>query len=377
MTPPDASTSERAYLRLLERLREAADIITGPIGARNARERAEGFRHLTRLLSVGLEQCLEKGDRSRPEFTRWMSPHRKLLGDNPGTYYDSARIDPSLRYRVWGSRGNPTYIGFTVYGTDEDGSRHIVSALDDADMEFEPDGTFEIALGAERPPEAKNFLELRETATDVFVRQYFSDPEHEVPATYRIEAVPRSVPPPPITEGELASRLDEVGHFVNETIEVEATLSAIIATMTPGQLRDGDRLTPAADDEGPPLDMAVVSKTMPAASILYAGHWINDLRQDEQFVIEGTPPKARYWSVQVMTRWMESLDYRHHNVIFHHRNTHLQPDGTFRIVVAHADPGAPNWIETTGLSHLSVNVRALCPEVDELDVAFRRESLRA
>ena len=58
-------------------------------------------------------------------------------------------------------------------------------------------------------------------------------------------------------------------------------------------------------------------------------------------------------------------------------NTRLEPDGTFRIVVAHRDPGLPNWIETTGLTHLSVNVRAVRPEIDELDVRFRREKLAA
>ena len=74
-----------------------------------------------------------------------------------------------------------------------------------------------------------------------------------------------------------------------------------------------------------------------------------------------------------MTRWMESLDYLHHKVIYHNGNTKLEPDGSFRIVVAHTDPLVPNWIETTGLTHLSVNVRALCPECEELDVTFRRE----
>lgn len=68
MATSNLSTSELAYLRLLNAPKEASEIITGPLGAVNARERAEGFRHLTRLLSAGLEQCLEKGDRARPEF---------------------------------------------------------------------------------------------------------------------------------------------------------------------------------------------------------------------------------------------------------------------------------------------------------------------
>ena len=45
---------------------------------------------------------------------------------------------------------------------------------------------------------------------------------------------------------------------------------------------------------------------------------------------------------------MESLDYRHHRI---HTNKHLasyEDDGSIRLVVAHTDPGHPNWLETTG-----------------------------
>ena len=41
-----------AWHRLLDALRAATDVITGPIGAVDERERAEGVRHLTRLVSV-------------------------------------------------------------------------------------------------------------------------------------------------------------------------------------------------------------------------------------------------------------------------------------------------------------------------------------
>ena len=45
---------------------------------------------------------------------------------------------------------------------------------------------------------------------------------------------------------------------------------------------------------------------------------------------------------------MESLDYRHHRI---HTNKHLaryEDDGSVRLIVAHAPPDHPNWIETAG-----------------------------
>ena len=46
---------ERAWHELIGSLADAALTITGPTGAANALERAEGFRYLTRLLEQGLE----------------------------------------------------------------------------------------------------------------------------------------------------------------------------------------------------------------------------------------------------------------------------------------------------------------------------------
>jgi hypothetical protein len=45
---------------------------------------------------------------------------------------------------------------------------------------------------------------------------------------------------------------------------------------------------------------------------------------------------------------MQSLDYRYHRVSLNHAQATLEPDGSFRLVVAHRDPGMPNWISTAG-----------------------------
>jgi hypothetical protein len=373
----DPTQSELAWDELLNALRRAGDTIIGPMGATSARERAEGFRNATRVLSVALELILEKGDRARPVFTRWINPHRKLLGDNPGTYYDNARLDPERSYWIRGKRGDPTYLGFCVYGTSETGDRRIVGNIDDSDMQFGDDGSFEIALAAERPSDASNWIELAPDAADVMVRQYFLDPEEQEAATYEIEADPLPAAPAPLTEDELAARLSDVARFVTDTLMVEATVSALAARATPTLLRDGDQYLPKqGEPEGEVIDMKYVAKAMPTPAILYTGSWVNELGDDEVMIVEGTAPRARYWSVQFLTRWMESPDYRYHDVIFTQRNTQLEPDGSFRIVIAHRDPGVPNWLETTGLRSGNIAVRAVKGE-GTLDVRFRREKISA
>jgi hypothetical protein len=45
---------------------------------------------------------------------------------------------------------------------------------------------------------------------------------------------------------------------------------------------------------------------------------------------------------------MESLDYRYFTNPVNKHTAKLEPDGSVRVVVAHEDPGLPNWITTAG-----------------------------
>ena len=78
----------------------------------------------------------------------------------------------------------------------------------------------------------------------------------------------------------------------------------------------------------------------------YHSHWA--VAQDEALLIEVVPPECEYWNFQLNNYWMESLDYRYHRI---HTNKHLaqyEDDGSVRLIVAHEDPGLPNWLETAG-----------------------------
>lgn len=371
-------TASAAWHRLLAMLREAGDVVTGPLGARDDRERAEGFRHLTRVLSIATEMLLEKGDPERPAFTRWMTPYRKMLGDNPGTIYDAAIIAPTGTYRIRGHRGTCAYVGFCVYGTAEDGARRIVANVDDHELALGDDGAFELWLASERPAAVSDeaaFLALAPDATDVMVRQYFVSADVETPARYTIEAVPAAGPPPVLTEQWLAARLDAVGAYVRDIVEAEATLSALIASITPAQLRAGAEFVDAEGNAvDPPLDPAAVARVMPSPAIQYAGSWFEDLGDDEAIVVTGTAPLCRYWSVQLLTRWMESGDYLHHPVFLSGRDIAVDEHGGFRIVISHRQPPMGDWIATSGLRTANIAVRALLSE-GPIEVRFERVDL--
>ena len=45
---------------------------------------------------------------------------------------------------------------------------------------------------------------------------------------------------------------------------------------------------------------------------------------------------------------MQTYDYKHHQISLNRVQTELEPDGSFRMVIAHKDPGVKNWISTQG-----------------------------
>ena len=65
-------------------------------------------------------------------------------------------------------------------------------------------------------------------------------------------------------------------------------------------------------------------------------------------MIELVPPDCDYWNLQIGNHWLESFDYMHHDTHVNHESAVAGPDGTVRIVVAHRDPGVPNWLDTAG-----------------------------
>jgi hypothetical protein len=59
---------------------------------------------------------------------------------------------------------------------------------------------------------------------------------------------------------------------------------------------------------------------------------------------------------------MQTFDYLNRQVTLNRRQTKLEPDGSFRIAIAHEDPGVPNWLDTEGRAFGLVFFRYMLPE---------------
>lgn len=94
-------------------------------------------------------------------------------------------------------------------------------------------------------------------------------------------------------------------------------------------------------------DQSVYARAGGDPTIFYAhGYWT--LRPDQALIVEVPPLESEFWNFQVDNYWMESLDYRYHRIHLNKHTAQYNPDGSATLVVAHRDPGRPNWLETAG-----------------------------
>ena len=76
----------------------------------------------------------------------------------------------------------------------------------------------------------------------------------------------------------------------------------------------------------------------------YGGYY--EIAEDEVLIVDLKPPKCDYWNLQLCNHWLESLDYTNHSIHVNDHTAVAADGGVVRVVVAHRDPGVPNWLDT-------------------------------
>jgi len=328
----DRAMDGTSWNEFCDTLKAAGAVVLGENTPTDPLDRAEGFRYLSRLTRAALESFLEYSDPLAPALNRPVHETAKIGADNPDNYYMRAAISGKHVYRLYGKRGTVNYLGFGAQspGVASSGDSAQAGYIEAKDMEIAPDGSFELWLSVE--PRPGNWLPLAEDSESLIVRQTFLDRDTETPADLKIERVDGTGRPDPLTPEKLDAGLNSASGLV-------LGCATLFAGWASGFEEHANEL-PRFDDS---VSMGAGGDPNIA---YYHSYW--ELAPDEALVIEAMPPECDMWNFQLDNWWMESLDYRFHRV---HTNKHIasyEPDGAVRIVVAHEDPGLPNWIETTG-----------------------------
>jgi hypothetical protein len=304
-------------------------------------DRGEGLRYLARLTSVGMLSFLENPGPRRPEL-RSLPEHAGFGLDNPDNVYMSATIDSRFDYRIRGSRGTIAYLSFAAQNQNYARRERISGGaghLNDDELEIASDGTFEVIASQE--PRPGNWLQLAPDSSMILVRQTFMDATTEVAADLTIECLAEPLPPPRLDPGAVRNQLLGAAMYA---IGASVWFADWVAPWV-----DEPNTLHAPDPEHHRLvggDPNIVFRL---------GYW--ELAPEQALVIETTPPRCDYWNFQLANIWTECLDRRYERISVNKHSAALEPDGSVRIVVAHEDPGHPNWVSTAGHSHGIMGVR--------------------
>ncbi len=343
-----------------------------PGGEISGEERAARRYLVANSLQHAFDAWFE-ADPVRPMFYRWLSPTKKLLGDNPDAVYYGTVTDPAGTYRIRGNISGAVYTSFTVEAGAHDGklSQGLVTTLNDSQIEIEPDGSYEIIASAE--PQPKNWLRLAPEAGSITTRHYWEherspqlNPNLHVPLS--IEPLHNPGPARPMDEAAIAAGVRRVVNFVRgATIdfpEIPDELMPDWVSRTVNQFSGPD---PAKTNEA----IGYAAKDIDYRQTIY------ELGPDEALVMRGRFPRCRFANVVIWNHRLQTPPYRYRKVSLNRRQVRYEPDGSFRIVLAHSDPGTPNWLDAAGISTGMIFWRFLLPEEEVVPIETELVNVRS
>ncbi len=337
--PADGSVIPgRAWDGFLERLAEAGRLVTGSQLPAAAVDRASAFRGLLQFLHFGMERTLGSADPARPVFSRPWPVHLFDYGaGNPDAVYRTASLRDDLTYRISGTLGNAAFGSFEFF----DGATQAGSLLA-RDLRPDASGRFEIMFGPRKRD--GHWLEIVPGTSYLLSREFFSDWGAAEPSVMQIECLDEPAAPWPVMSADRVTKeLEALGTWLVETVRVFAAAQARGIRQFANQW-DPQVSRPASDLPG-----------------IYHAYW--DLRPGEALLIETPAPRGGYWGIQLANGLWNTLDFANRQTSLNRAQARIDPDGMFRAVIAHADPGVANWLDTLGHQQGSVHLRFLPPAV--------------
>jgi hypothetical protein len=332
----DTLDLSRAWSYLLDRLREAAQVVESDPASRNRVDLATGMRHLLVLLTAGIDEVL----RFDPDPILCVQPTSTddlvTWGmECPDCIYTRAVLRGGESYRLFGNRGTARYVGLQTMNGIAATANELVDEL-----EVDADGNFEVVLSAEE--RAGNWMRIDGDHPTLTVRHFFYDWDTEVASSLRIERLGDAVAANGGSvdrEIAVSRQLVALGDFVHDNLAFFLSFGA--AAPSNGFLAPIDR-----------TDMGAAAENRPVI-----GRW--ELRPDEALIVEVEPPEGIYWSFSIGNPWWETIHYGRHQSSLNAQQAAVDSDGVVRVVLCERDPGVANWLDTAGHSNGPIILRCV------------------
>ena len=321
---------------------------------RTPQDFAEAHRVMLHVLMHSLQSWFE-ADPARPFFTPFINQHKKLLGDNPDARYYSAVINDKHSYRIVGNLAGADYTSFTIELAAGSGSDGIGSTLNDTQFTADENGDYEIILSTDKVE--GNWMPMAKGAASLTTRHYYereqcinNDRLHHIPVD--IQNLDKVKPRRSPNDTDIAAGIRRVTAFVNgNVITMSDKNSPSWVSRVPNQF-----MPPKKDDSHDAITYAARDNVYSMAPFLLA--------PDQALLIRGRFPQCRFSNVVLFNRFLQTLNYEERNISLNRAQTVLNEDGSFEMIVAHRDPGRPNWLDTEGRPYGIMFWRFQLPEGD-------------
>ena len=333
------SASGRAFGEFLETLRDLEAAFLQPRWRlRTEDDFAGARRRLLHTLIHALQTWFE-ADPARPFFVSFVDRHKKMLGDNPDARYHQAVINSAHRYRIFGNLAAATYTSFTVEMGVGDESPGLGASINDTEFETDANGNYEIIASAEKAE--GNWLQLPDGAVSIVSRHYYerehsiqNDQLHCIPLG--IENLSKAGPREAVNDDHIAAGIRRINEFLRRNVRaLDNSTSPAWVSRVPNRF-----VPPKVDDSNEAIGYAARDNTYAMAPFA--------LQPGQALVMRGRWPDCRFANVVLFDQFLQTFDYETRTISLNRRQTALEPDGGFKITLAHSDPGTPNWLDTEG-----------------------------
>jgi hypothetical protein len=326
----------KAWSYLLDKLRDAAQIVESDPANRNRVDLAAGMRHLLVLLAAGVDEALHFDPDPILCVQRTSTDDIVTWGmECPDCIYTRATMRGGESYRLFGNRGTARYVGLQTMNGIVSTANELVDELD-----VDASGNFEVVLSADE--RTGNWMRIEGDHPTLTVRHFFYDWNIEVPSTLRIERLGDSVEAKRSTvdpDVALSRQLVALGDFVRDNLQFFLQFGG------------------AAPANGflPPIDRTAIGAAAENKPVI--GRWALD--DDEALILEVEPPQGVYWSFSLGNPWWETIHYGRHQSSLNAQQAAVDSDGLVRAVLCGRDPGIANWLDTAGFSNGAVILRCV------------------
>ena len=316
---------------LCQHLEESAQLIADHPLTQEGIDRTDAFRYLLSLTAFAIDWGILSGDPFAPMFSPAYPAHRLDWGAaNPDGVYRKVLVRDDCAYLIRGRMGNARYFSLDFRPTSHN------ETVTPADLHPDQEGRFEIYVGGR---ERGRWWPMHAGTHAIVTREFFDNWAGARKAQLRIDRIDGPDRPHRGDESDrIAAAFEVIGRWILEGgvrywLEHSTDMLKRSENAFLGEFRRGETKLP----------------------VVCPGAW--RLAPDEALLIELPDPRATYWGLQVASSLVHTLDYSKALTSFNNAQAHQDPDGTYRFVLAHEDPGVYNWLDTGGLHYGTLFLR--------------------